>query len=63
MALTNAERATAHRARQQEKLARSQRMEAALREIIAGLADTKTTKGLALRKIAEAALAEERKAS
>lgn len=57
---TAAERQKEHRARQQDKLAR---MESALREIIASLADTKTTKGLALRKIAETALADQGKAA
>lgn len=54
---TNAERAADHRARQQEKLARYSRMEEALTAIRAGLADTQTKKGLALRKLAEDALA------
>jgi hypothetical protein len=57
MALTTAQRADAFRKRQQERLARADRMEVALREIIVGLADTKTPKGVRLREIAEQAVA------
>jgi hypothetical protein len=57
MALTTKERAEAHRARQKEKLARAERMEAALAAIVEKLKDRPGPLAGEVRAIAEEALA------